>query len=363
MENLVKMDEKFWKGRSVLLTGHTGFKGGWLALWLHQLGAKVHGYALNPPTSPCLFDTAGISSTLASDTRADLAELGKLRAAILSAQPEIILHLAAQPLVRESYKDPLGTFETNVLGTAHLLEAARASESIKAIVCITTDKVYENREWVHPYRESDHLGGYDPYSASKAACEIIVSSYRSSFFNQTTGHSAMVATARAGNVIGGGDWAPDRLIPDCLRLFSEGNTVHLRSPNAVRPWQHVLEPLAGYLKLAYLLCQQDGKNYANAWNFGPDPSGDATVGDVASKIALLWGDAGSVSQDTSGCHPHEASLLSLDSSRARQLLNWHPRWSLEESLMKTVDWHKAWLSGSDMGAFCLEQIQAYQNAS
>jgi len=356
------MVENFWKGRSVFLTGHTGFKGGWLALWLHRMGAKVHGYALDPPTSPCLFEAAGVSSILASDTRADLSELERLRSAILSAQPEIIFHLAAQPLVRESYKDPIGTFETNVLGAAHLLEAARSSENTKAIVCITTDKVYENREWVHPYRECDHLGGYDPYSASKAACEIVVASYRSSFFNKATGHSAMIATGRAGNVIGGGDWAVDRLVPDCLRLFSEGKPVHLRSPNAVRPWQHVLEPLAGYLELAKALCQQDAKQFANAWNFGPDPSGDATVGEVASKMASLWGAGAEVTHDVSGSHPHEANLLSLDSSRARQLLNWHPRWSLEESLMKTVDWHKAWLSGADMGAICLEQIEAYQHA-
>lgn len=357
------MDEKFWKGRSVFLTGHTGFKGGWLALWLHHLGAKVHGYSLNPPSTPCLFDVAGISAILASDNRADLADLEKLRSALLTAEPEIILHLAAQPLVRESYKDPLGTFQTNILGTAHLLEAARSCKNTQAIVCITTDKVYANREWFYPYRETDHLGGYDPYSASKAACEIVVSSFRSSFFNQKTSSHPQIATARAGNVIGGGDWALDRLTPDCLRLFAEGHAVRLRSPNAVRPWQHVLEPLAGYLKLAQALCKPNGNDFANAWNFGPDPSGDATVGEVADKIASLWGGQASTVYDTSAIHPHEASLLSLDSSRARQLLNWHPRWNLDESLIQTVNWHKAWLAKKDMNAFCLDQINIYQNAS
>lgn len=236
---------EFWRGRSVLVTGHTGFKGGWLTLWLHGLGARVHGYALDPPTEPSLFETAYIRKLLASDTRADLANLTTLKSTFDEAQPEAIFHLAAQSLVREGYRDPLATLASNVMGTAQVLEAARASDTVRAIVLITTDKVYENREWAYPYREIDPLGGHDPYSASKAAAEIIAASYRASFFNGEHGHPAHVATARAGNVIGGGDWARDRLVPDCLRAFGEGKPVRLRFPNAVRPWQHVLEPLAG----------------------------------------------------------------------------------------------------------------------
>jgi CDP-glucose 4,6-dehydratase len=359
MEKLVGMEDLFWKGKSVFLTGHTGFKGGWLALWLHSMGAKVHGYALDPLTTPALLDAAGIASVLASDTRADLSDLERLTSAVSQAGPDVVFHLAAQPLVRESYKDPIGTMMTNVMGTAHLLEAARSCDSIRAVVCITTDKVYQNREWVHPYRESDRLGGHDPYSASKGASEIVAASYRSSFFNQAGGHAAMVATARAGNVIGGGDWAADRLVPDCLRSFGEGRPVHLRSPDSVRPWQHVLEPLSGYLSLARKLCEESGGDFANAWNFGPDPAGDAPVGEVADKIAAIWGDSAVVTKGNSDGQPHEAGLLSLDSSRARCLLGWAGRWSLDQALEKTVAWHKAWLSGEDMNACCLSQIAEY----
>jgi len=359
MENLVNMEARFWLGKSVFLTGHTGFKGGWLALWLHRMGAAVHGYALDPPTSPGLFASAGIASVLSSETRADLADLGKLRAAVANAKPEVVFHLAAQPLVRESYKDPLGTLMTNVIGTAHLLEAVRDCDSTKAVVCITTDKVYLNREWVNPYRESDHLGGHDPYSASKAGSEIVAASYRSSFFNTPGGHKAAVATARAGNVIGGGDWAADRLVPDCLRSFGEGNAVYLRSPGSVRPWQHVLEPLSGYLRLARKLCESDGGNFANAWNFGPDSAGDAPVGVVADKIAEIWGDSAVVTKGSSEGQPHEANLLSLDSSRARSLLGWEPQWDLDQALEKTVGWYKVWLAGEDMNACCLSQIDQY----
>lgn len=355
-------DPRFWQGRSVFLTGHTGFKGGWLARWLHQLGARVHGFALDPPTSPSLFAAAGIGSLLASDTRADLADLATLKAALHSARPEIILHLAAQPLVRESYRDPIGTLMTNVIGTAHLLEAARACDITRAIVCVTTDKVYQNREWVHPYREGDPLGGHDPYSASKGASEIVAASYRSSFFHHPGGHPAMVATARAGNVIGGGDWAADRLVPDCLRSFSDDKPVHLRFPGAVRPWQHVLEPLSGYLKLAQALCQTGAETFANAWNFGPDATGDATVGEVADTLSSIWGGSARVTHETSGNHPHEANLLSLDSSRARQFLKWQPRWNLHQALGHTVAWQKAWLANADMAALCGEQIRAYENA-
>ncbi len=238
-----------YAGKSVLVTGHTGFKGGWLALWLSRLGARVHGYALDPPTRPGFFEVANIGSLLASDTRADITDAGAFKAALSKAQPEVIFHLAAQPLVRFSYCNPLQTMATNVMGTVNVLDAVRTSDSVKALVLVTSDKVYENREWPFPYREADPLGGHDPYSASKAAAEMVATSYRASFFSGPTGHPAKVATARAGNVIGGGDWAADRLVPDCIRAFIDHQPVHLRFPRATRPWQHVLEPLSGYLQL------------------------------------------------------------------------------------------------------------------
>ena len=259
----------FYAGKRVFVTGHTGFKGGWLALWLNRLGAIVHGYALDPPTEPNLFESAGVSAALATDARGDLADLTRLKVALGDAEPEIIFHLAAQPLVRASYRDPLGTLATNVMGTAHLLEAVRDLNSVRAVVLITTDKVYENSEWPYPYREIDRLGGHDPYSASKAGAEIVAASYRASFFSGEAGHVACVATARAGNVIGGGDWGAERLIPDCVSAFLKNEPVRLRFPRAVRPWQHVLEPLAGYLQLARRLFGFDGRTFARAWNFGP----------------------------------------------------------------------------------------------
>jgi len=350
----------FYAGKRVLVTGHTGFKGGWLTLWLHELGAIVHGYALNPPTEPNLFDVAGIGAVLASDTRADLADFARLKSALNEVQPEVVFHLAAQPLVRVSYRDPLGTLVSNVMGTAHLLEAARAIDAVRALVLITTDKVYENREWAYPYREVDPLGGHDPYSASKAAAEIVAASYRASFFTGETGHPARVATVRAGNVIGGGDWASDRLIPDCVRAFAKNESVRLRFPQAVRPWQHVLEPLAGYLQLAEQLSAPHGAKFAKAWNFGPDASGDATVGEIAKTIARLWGEGARVECAPSTENSHEAGLLRLDSTLARTELGWKPRWSLEQALAQTVAWYQAWTRGADMAAISLDQIRAYE---
>jgi len=353
---------EFYGGKSVLVTGHTGFKGGWLAFWLHRLGARVHGYALNPPTEPSLFESARVCTTLASDTRADLADLARLKSAFREAQPDVVFHLAAQPLVRASYRDPLGTLTSNVMGTAHVLEAARATSAVRAVVVVTTDKVYENREWAYPYREADLLGGQDPYSSSKAAVEIVVASYRASFFNGKTGHSTRVATARAGNVIGGGDWSSDRLIPDCVKAFVKNEPVRLRFPEAVRPWQHVLEPLDGYLRLAQQLSASAGTNFAKAWNFGPDFNGDANVGGIAAATARLWGDGASVESVRSNESPHEAGLLRLDSTLARTELGWKPRWLLEQALERTVDWYQAWARGADMAAFCLDQICAYEAA-
>lgn len=360
VENLVNLHPAFWRDRSVLVTGHTGFKGGWLVLWLHRLGAQVHGYALDPPTDPSLFEVAGVEAVLASETRADLADTEQLTATFRRVQPEVVFHLAAQPLVRASYADPLGTLVCNVLGTARVLEAARMCDALRALVLITTDKVYENREWRYPYREVDPLGGHDPYSASKAAAELVAASYRASFFTGPTGHPARVATARAGNVIGGGDWAVDRLAPDCVRAFVKQEPVELRFPHAVRPWQHVLEPLAGYLRLAERLLAPSGESLARAWNFGPDASGDATVGEVAETLARLWGAGARVGSAPSADHPHEAGLLRLDSTMARTVLDWQPRWSLALALAQTVAWYQAWMRGADMTAFSVAQIHAYE---
>lgn len=351
-----------WQSRSVLVTGHTGFKGGWLALWLHRLGATVHGYALEPPTTPSLFEVARLGSLLASDTRADLADLARLQSAMQRARPEVVFHLAAQPLVRESYRDPLGTFATNVMGTAHVLQAARGVDCVHAVVAITTDKVYANPESAVPFRETDPLGGRDPYSASKAAAEIVTASYRASFFLDQTASDARVATARAGNVIGGADWAADRLVPDCLRAFERGEPVRLRYPNAVRPWQHVLEPLSGYLRLAEHLVGKDGQRFADAWNFGPDDADAASVGTVANMTAGLWGDDARVEHASHADDPHEAGILRLDSTKARTQIGWRPRWSLTQALEHTVAWHRAWKRSADMTAFSLSQISDYETA-
>ena len=352
----------FYANKSVFVTGHTGFKGGWLALWLHRLGATVHGYALNPPTEPGMFEAARIGTVLATDTRADLDDLARLRVALNNAQPEIVFHLAAQPLVLASYRNPLGTLATNIMGTAHVLEAVRAIPTVRAVVLITTDKVYENRNCAYAYREIDPLGGHDPYSASKAAAEIVAASYRASFYPGQGGHAACVATARAGNVIGGGDWAPDRLIPDCVRAFTKNESVRLRLPQAVRPWQHVLEPLNGYLQLAEYLSATDGAKFAKAWNFGPEASGDATVGEMAKATALLWGEGASVECMPTAESPHEAGLLRLDSTLARTELGWKPRWPLDQALAQTVAWYRAWTRGADMAALSLDQICAYELA-
>ncbi|MBN9420582.1 CDP-glucose 4,6-dehydratase [bacterium SCN 62-11] len=342
------MNRSFWSERRVFLTGHTGFKGSWMALWLQQLGARVHGYALDPITQPSLFESLGLE--MAGDTRGDLRDLAALRAAARAAEPEVVFHLAAQPLVRESYQDPVGTFATNVLGTAHLLESLRGLQSLKTVVVITTDKVYHNEEWAYPYRESDRLGGKDPYSASKAAAELVTASYRDSFLAE---QGVRVVSARAGNVIGGGDWSADRLVPDCLRAFAQGQPVELRYPQAVRPWQHVLEPLSGYL----LLAQREG--FEGGWNFGPKgDEGHAEVGQVVESLARLWGEGARAVLSTEK-HPREAGLLRLDISKAQAELGWQPRWSLEQALAATVDWQKGFLAGTSARELCLAQIRDF----
>jgi len=345
------------RNRSVLVTGHTGFKGGWLALWLATLGARVHGYALAPPTQPNVFEVAEVGHVLASDTRGDVTDLAALTATLERCRPEVVFHLAAQPLVKEGYRDPLGTLATNVMGTANLLEAIRAVDSVRAVVVVATDKVYENLEIGHGFRERDPLGGHDPYSASKASAEIVVASYRSSFFGDGR-HPARIASARAGNVIGGGDWAEDRLVPDCMRAFAAGEPVRLRRPDAVRPWQHVLGPLSGYLALAARLLGDGGDHFARAWNFGPDAGDDASVGEVAQWIATLWGGAARVEREADPGQ-HEARLLRLDSAPARAELGWKPGWSLQRAIEQTVTWHKAWRRGDDMREVCQEQIAEY----
>lgn len=341
----------FWSGKRVMLTGHTGFKGGWLSLWLQRLGADVHGYSLPAPTSPSLFDAARVAEGI-THVEGDIRDRAHLTAGMAEAQPDIVFHLAAQALVRQSYRDPVETMTSNVVGTMNLLEAVRNTPSVKAVVVITSDKCYENREWFWPYRENEALGGRDPYSASKACAEIVTASWRDSFLKE---RGVAIATTRAGNVIGGGDWAADRLVPDALRAWQDGVPLQVRYPHSVRPWQHVLEPLSGYLMLAERLCAGQG---AEAWNFGPADADVRPVGKLLDSLAGIWGEGASWRPDALG-HPHEAGLLRLDSSKARMVLGWRPRLDIEQALEWVVDWQRAWLSGADMRAFTLDQIENY----
>jgi len=350
------MHSGFWNNKSVFLTGHTGFKGGWIAHWLTELGAHVHGYALAPPTELNFFTATRLQERIASSTIDDIRDLEKLSTAIKQAKPDILIHMAAQPLVRESYNTPVETFSANVLGTVNVLEAARHVGTIKAIVNITTDKCYENKEWLWPYRENDRLGGHDPYSASKACAEIAAAAYRNSFLAEEGIH---LASVRAGNVIGGGDWATDRLIPDFLRAIDRNEVLTIRSPNAVRPWQHVLEPLSGYLLVAEKLYEQ-GEAFAEAWNFGPNDEDAKPVSWIVERLCAQI--PGSKWQTENTKQPHEAGLLKLDSSKAKTKLGWAPRWKLETALSKTVEWHQAWRNQEDMAAITSSQIQAYSNA-
>lgn len=345
---------EFWAGRRVFLSGHTGFKGGWLALWLRELGAEVEGYALPANTDPALWQVARLAE-LVPGTLADVRDARRLAEAVAAFRPEIVLHLAAQPLVRESYRTPADTYATNVMGTLNLLEAVRRCDSVRAVVVVTSDKCYENREWLWPYREQDTLGGHDPYSSSKACTELLCASWRESFLREA---GIALATARAGNVLGGGDWSADRLLPDILRAWQAEQSLVLRYPQAVRPWQHVLEPLGGYLRLAQALVEQ-GDPMASAWNFGPDAEGLVSVGELVERLARHWPGDARWSIDATA-QPHEAGLLSLDSTKARVQLGWRPRWSLEQALSRTLDWHRAWQAGEDMQTFSRAQIAAYQ---
>ncbi|MBI3898541.1 MAG: CDP-glucose 4,6-dehydratase [Gammaproteobacteria bacterium] len=353
----MKLFGGLYHGRKVLLTGHTGFKGSWLALWLTQLGAEVSGVALPPDTNPNHWDLLKLDMP---DHRLDIRDYSALESVVKNIQPEIVLHLAAQPLVRRSYREPLETWATNVMGTANLFEACRNAKSVRAIVAVTTDKCYENKEWDRGYNESDRLGGHDPYSASKAAAELVAASYRSAFFHEA--HSPLLATARAGNVIGGGDWSEDRLIPDLVRAIACGKPLEIRSPQATRPWQHVLESLSGYLLLGQGLLE-GRKEFAQAWNFGPAPEDNRSVAEILARLKIHWPELDWKTTDRP--QPHEAGLLYLDSSKAHTRLGWQPTWSLDDALTATAEWYRAYLldghieSRSQLAAF-IAQAQIAQ---
>lgn len=354
------VNASFWQGRSVFVTGHTGFKGSWLCLWLQSLGAKVSGYALPPPTCPSLFEVARVVAGMATSVVGDIRDLSALLRAMQTAQPEIVIHMAAQPLVRRSYADPVETYSTNVMGIVHLLESVRQTPSVRAVVNVTTDKCYENKEWVWGYRENEPMGGFDPYSSSKACAELVTAAYRNSFFHAASHEHGRVAvaTARAGNVIGGGDWAEDRLVPDILRAFAQNQPVIIRNPHAIRPWQHVLEPLSGYLRLAERL-YSDGQAFAEGWNFGPNDHDARPVQWIVEHLVNHWGNGASWQQDGE-VHPHEAHYLKLDISKARMRLNWCPHWNLAIGLDKIVEWHNAFTQQQDMHNFSLNQIMDFQ---
>lgn len=350
-----KVNPEFWNGKRVFLTGHTGFKGSWLSLWLQQMGAIVKGYALEPNTSPNLFELAEVANHMESEI-GDITNLSQIKDSMHTFNPDILIHMAAQPLVRLSYEEPVLTYATNVMGTVNVLEAARTCKNLKAIVSVTTDKCYENKEWVWGYRENEPMGGHDPYSSSKGCAELVTSAYRNSFFNSE--NSAAIASARAGNVIGGGDWADDRLIPDILKSFEKKSPVIVRNPMATRPWQHVLEPLSGYLVLAEHLFTE-GKSYAEAWNFGPKDEDCKPVSWILDKMVSNWPEEASWELDKNN-NPHEAGYLKLDCSKAASKLNWQPKWNLDFTLGKIINWHQRFLIGSNIQDECLNEIAEYQ---
>ena len=346
------INPSFWKGKRVFVTGHTGFKGGWICLWLKHLGAEVIGYSLKPATVPSLFEVAGVGEGMQSII-GDIRDHAKLSKTILGSKPDLVIHMAAQPLVRYSYAQPAETYEVNVMGTIYLLEAVRAMPSVKAVVNVTSDKCYENQERIQGYSENEAMGGIDPYSSSKGCAELVTSAYRQSFFEPA---GIALASARAGNVIGGGDWAADRLIPDFFRAMDTGETLNIRSPKAVRPWQHVLEPLSGYLMLAEQL-YNNGTSFAEGWNFGPSDDDSQTVRWIIERMAEMRKDINWRCDEAPQLH--EANLLKLDSSKARRQLNWQPVWRLQSALQKTLEWHEAWRNAEDMQAVSLVQINDY----
>lgn len=347
------IDHRFWRGKRVFLTGHTGFKGSWLSLWLQSMGAELYGYALTPPTNPALFEEANVAQGMTSII-GDVRDFDALFEALKKSRAEIVIHMAAQPLVRLSYDQPVQTYATNVMGTVHLLEAIRQVGGVRAVVNVTTDKCYENKEWVWGYREDEPMGGYDPYSNSKGCSELVTSAYRQSFFQKS---DTALGSARAGNVIGGGDWALDRLVPDILRAFERKEPVVIRNPYATRPWQHVLEPLSGYLTLAQKL-YEGGQIYAEGWNFGPNEDDAKPVQWIVERLVKDWGSGASWQAD-SGEHPHEANYLKLDISKAKSKLDWRPRWSLGIALGEITKWHQAWLAKDNVQQLCLQQIEQF----
>jgi len=356
------MEREFWQGKRVFLTGHTGFKGSWLSLWLQQLGAEVTGFALEPPTTPNLFEIARNVDHLQS-VIGDIRDQEALAVAMGRAEPEVVIHMAAQPLVRDSYDDPVGTYATNVMGTVHLLESVRRTPSVRVVLNVTSDKCYENQEWPWGYRENEPMGGHDPYSNSKGCAELVSAAYRNSFFQAEGAGGAngpALATARAGNVIGGGDWAKDRIVPDLIRAYSQGQPLKVRNPAAIRPWQHTLEPLSGYLLLCERLWEQP-QNFSEAWNFGPNFEDNLAVAQVIDALGATWGDNPGWIQDA-GEQPHEAQLLKLDCSKAAARLKWKSRWSLDTALRSTAEWYRAYYRDKlDMRDFSLQQIERYAN--
>lgn len=357
LEKMV-MNPAFWRGKRVLLTGHTGFKGSWLSLWLQSVEAQVVGYALAPPTQPSLFEVADVGAGMVS-IMGDIRDLAHLRQVFAEHKPEIVIHMAAQALVRQSYLEPVETYATNVMGTVNLLEAVRGTDSVKAVVNVTSDKCYENREWVWAYREDEAMGGYDPYSSSKGCAELVTAAYRHSYFHpdQYKEHGVAVASARAGNVVGGGDWANDRLIPDIMRAISQGQPVDIRNPHAIRPWQHVLEPLSGYLLLAQSLYEK-GSDDAEGWNFGPRDEDAKSVLWIVENLNRIWGGNADWVLDGEP-HPHEANYLKLDCSKAKMRLHWTPKWSLEKTLHSIVDWQRKYQQGANMKVVTLEQMALF----
>jgi CDP-glucose 4,6-dehydratase len=352
------VDPAFWGGKKVFLTGHTGFKGGWLSLWLVSMGAKVTGYALAPDQSPNLFDVLAIDSLIEKSHIADIRDLATLQKAMSEAKPDVVIHMAAQPLVRYSYVNPVETYATNVMGTVHVLESTRTVNTVCATVIVTTDKCYENKEWVWSYRENEPMGGYDPYSNSKGCAELVSSAYRKSYFSGPNSINK-VASARSGNVIGGGDWSEDRLIPDAIKAFEANKPLMIRNPFATRPWQHVLEPLSGYLILAQALYEQ-GSSFASGWNFGPRDEDNRAVQEVIDLFISDWGESARWEKEGSE-QPHEANLLSLDCSKARAQLGWISKWNLETATQKIVQWHKAFKAKEDMQEVSLAQINHYMS--
>jgi CDP-glucose 4,6-dehydratase len=351
-----KVDKTFWNSKRVFLTGHTGFKGSWLSLWLQDMGAIVKGYALEPNTTPNLFTKASVAQNMLSDI-GDITNLNHITESMTAFNPEILIHMAAQPLVRLSYKEPVLTYATNVMGTVNVLEAARKCNNLKAIVSVTTDKCYENREWAWGYRENEPMGGHDPYSSSKGCAELVTAAYRNSFFNENK--TVSLASARAGNVIGGGDWAEDRLIPDILKAFEKNEPVIVRNPMSTRPWQHVLEPLSGYLVLAQQLFKE-GSNFAESWNFGPKDEDCKPVSWILDTMVNNWGKGAKWELDKNS-NPHEAGFLKLDCSKAAMRLNWSPKWNLEQTLESIINWHQNYLAQKNIQEQCLLEIAKYQN--